>query len=132
MSRTSVCPERAVLQRLLEGSLSGPEQAAIEHHLGTCDACQTRLDGMAGGGLNLQGQMRNLRRDPAPESPGLKRVIGVLKDELEPDMDATSSTVSAPPEILGFLDPSDAPGDLGKLGRIAYRRYWGRGAWGSF
>ncbi len=130
MSRTSVCPGRAVLQRLLEGSLSGPELAAIEHHLGTCDACQTRLDGMASGGLNLQGQMRNLRREPAPESPGLKRVIGVLKDELEPDMDATSTTVSAPPEILGFLDPSDAPGDIGKLGPYRVQEVLGQGGMG--
>ncbi len=116
MSRTSVCPGRAVLKRLLEGSLSSPEQEAIEHHLGRCAACQARLDALAGGDEDLPRQMQNLREGRAADSPGLKRIISVLKDDLEPEMEATSSTVSAPSEILGLLDPSDAPGDLGKLG----------------
>ncbi len=130
MSRTSVCPEPLVLKRLLEGSLSGPEQEAIEHHLGTCAACQARLDALAVGDEDLTRQMQNLREGPAANSPGLKRVIGVLKDDLEPAMKTASSTVSASSEILGFLDPSDAPGDIGKLGPYRVQEMLGQGGMG--
>jgi len=128
--RPVACPQPLVLKRLIEGSLSSPEQEAIEHHLGTCAACQARLDALAGGDEVLPRQMENLREGPAADSPGLKRVIGVLKDELEPELDTTSSTVSAPSEILGFLDPSDAPGDLGKLGPYRVQEVLGQGGMG--
>ena len=128
--RPIVCPEALVLKQLLEGSLSSSEQAAIEHHLGTCEACQARLDALAGGDEDLPRQMQNLRANPAANPPGLKRVIGTLKDELEPEMEATNSTVSAPSEILGFLDPSDTPGNLGKLGPYGVQEVLGQGGMG--
>jgi serine/threonine protein kinase len=128
--RPIACPQPTFLKRLLDGSLSSPEQEAIEHHLGTCAACQARLDALAGGDEDLTRQMQNLREGPAANSPGLKRVIGVLKDELEPEMEAASSTVSAPSEILGFLDPSDAPGDIGKLGPYRVQEMLGQGGMG--
>ena len=84
---------------------------------------------MASGGLNLQGQMRNMQRGVAPDSPGLKRVIGVLKDEVEPEMDTTRRQCR-PPEILGFLDPSETPGDLGKLGSYRVQEVLGHGGMG--
>jgi serine/threonine protein kinase len=130
--RPIACPDLVVLKRLLDGSgsLPGHEQEAIEHHLETCDACQARLDSTASGGLNLQGEMRNLRQGSAPESPSLKRVIGVLKEEIEPETEATSSMALTPSEILGFLDPSDTPGDLGKLGPYRVQEVLGKGGMG--
>ncbi len=130
--RPIACPDPMVLKRLLDGSgpQTGHEQETIEHHLETCDACQARLDSLANGGLNLQGEMRNLGQGSAPESPGLKRVIGVLKEEIEPETETSSSTVLTPSEILGFLDPSDTPGDLGKLGPYRVQEVLGKGGMG--
>ncbi len=130
MSRMSVCPGRAVLKRLLDGSLSEHEQEAIEHHLDTCEACQARLDALAGGNEDLPRQMQNLREGPAADSPGLRRVIGVLKDQLEPETEATGTTVSAASEVLEFLDPPDVPGDLGKLGPYRVQEVLGQGGMG--
>ena len=47
MSRTSVCPERAVLRRLLDGSLARHEQRTLEKHCNGCDACQAHLEELA-------------------------------------------------------------------------------------
>ncbi len=124
------CPVPLVLKRLLDGSLSSPEQEAIEHHLDTCEACQARLDSLAGGDEDLPRQMQNLGEGPGADPPGLKRVMGILKDGLEPGMETTGSTVSAPSEILGFLDPSDASGDLGKLGPYRVQEVLGQGGMG--
>jgi len=128
--RPITCPVPLVLKRLLDGSLSSPEQEAIEHHLDTCEACQARLDSLAGGDEDLPRQMQNLGEGPGADPPGLKRVMGILKDELEPGMETTGSTVSAPAEILGFLDPSDASGDLGKLGPYRVQEVLGQGGMG--
>ena len=129
--RSIACPRplglEAAARRL---DLPGHEQEDIEHHLETCESCQARLDEIASGGLNLQGQMRNLRPDAAADAPGLKRVIGVLKDELDPDSDATHSNVSAPSDDLSFLDPSETPGELGKLGPYRVQEVLGQGGMG--
>ncbi len=129
-SRSIACPRPEDLKRFLDGSLDQYEHADVEGHLETCESCQARLDEVASGGLNLQGQMRNLRSDAAADAPGLKRVIGVLKEELEPDMDTTRSTVSVSSDDLEFLDPADAPGDLGKLGPYRVQEVLGQGGMG--
>ena len=128
--RSIACPRPLVLKRLLDGSLGRHEQADIEHHLETCESCQARLDEIARSGLILEGQMRNLRPDAAAHAPGLKRVIGVLKDELDPDSDATHSNVSAPSDDLSFLDPSETPGELGRLGPYRVQEVLGQGGMG--
>ena len=74
--------------------------------------------------------MRNLRPDSVPHAPGLKRVIGVLKDELDPDSDATHSNVSAPSDDLSFLDPPETPGELGRLGPYQVQEVLGQGGMG--
>ena len=73
------CPQPMVLERLLDGSLGPREQGEIEHHLETCEICQARLDVLAGGDEELPRQMKNLRKNLPPDSPGLKRVIGALR-----------------------------------------------------
>ena len=129
-ARSTPCPQPSVLRRLVDGLISGHEQEEIEHHLETCESCQAKLDEIAGGGLNLQGQMRNLRPDAAADAPGLKRVIGALKDELDPDSDVTHSNVSTPSADLSFLDPSDTPGELGTLGPYRVQEVLGQGGMG--
>jgi serine/threonine protein kinase len=129
MSRISVCPGPAVLKRLLDGSLPVPEQEMIEHHLNTCEACQGRLDALTDND-DLPSQMANLRQASSPDSPHLKRVMEVLKDEIEPGSEVTDSVVSAHSETLGFLDPPETPGEIGRIGPYRVQVVLGQGGMG--
>ena len=125
------CPQPMVLERLLDGSLAPQEQSEIEHHLETCEACQARLDALAGGDEDLPRQMQNLRKGPSPDSPGLKRVIGALKDDLEPEMQATGPMVSTPRRPSASSIRPTRPATSASSVLIACKKCWGRGAWAS-
>ena len=47
MSRATACPDKAVLERLRDGSLTVQEQRAVEQHCGGCEACQAALEELA-------------------------------------------------------------------------------------
>jgi serine/threonine protein kinase/WD40 repeat protein/multidrug resistance efflux pump len=124
------CPDRAVLQRLLDGGLDVREQRVIEGHLETCETCQRTLDALACGDLEWSGRIRDLAQDPAPAAPGLKRAIGTLKDELEPGDETVAHESTTADEVLNLLDPPEAPGDLGKLGPYRVVQLLGQGGMG--
>jgi serine/threonine protein kinase/predicted anti-sigma-YlaC factor YlaD len=127
------CPSRSVLALLLGGSLSPREQEVIEHHLEGCEPCQARLDALACGDEAWPSEVRNLRRQQAASAPGLKRVIGILKDEVARDPEATGYVYAQANsnEMLALLDPPDAAGDLGKLGPYRILQLLGQGCMGT-
>ncbi len=130
--RPAACPDPARLEQLLDGSISERERQSLEKHLERCHACQSKLDTLAAGDDAWPEEMRNLRQGRTGESPGLKRVMGALKDEIEPEPEAEpagpGATVSA--IELSFLDPSDTPGELGKLGPYHVLELLGQGGMG--
>jgi serine/threonine protein kinase len=126
----NTCPERTVLARLLDGSLGARERTAIERHIDSCNACQAELDALACGDAAWPRQVRNLGRGPEAESPGLKRVIGVLKDQVNPEEAVTGGIPTAPEEILAFLDPPESPDHMGKLGPYRVVQVLGQGGMG--
>ena len=81
MPRAISCPDRSVLERMAEGTLGTYAWETVENHLETCKGCQADFDALAGGEDDWAQQVKSLKRQRVPESPGLKRVIGALKDE---------------------------------------------------
>ena len=68
------------------------EQRTVEAHLEACEPCQSRLDALAGGEGDWPQQLKGPKREP--ESPGLKRVIGTLKEESGLEAETSSSRPS--------------------------------------
>ena len=60
MSRATVCPDKAVLERLRDGSLAVQEQRAVENHCGGCDACQAALEELAYDGTGTRARLHVL------------------------------------------------------------------------
>jgi multidrug resistance efflux pump len=130
---TTPCPAPSVLKRLLTGALPADEQQDIERHLSECEPCQSRLDALAGGDGTWPGQVKGLSKHRTAAAPGLKRVMGILKDDPGPDPDATGYAYMPANvgEVLGYLDPPEAPGDLGKLGAYRILQVLGQGCMGT-
>jgi serine/threonine protein kinase len=125
------CPESRMLRALIDGRLTGSSQSAIEAHLGECEDCQARIESLSGGEDDWPQRLRELRNVQAVESPGLKRVIGTLKDELSAENEPVSRHAAADvTEVLHFLDPPELEGDLGKLGPYRVLQMLGQGGMG--
>src|SRR5579871_1642261 len=112
MPRSKSCdPHR--LDGLLRNRLPGDLQRDVEAHLLVCPACRDRLDELAGG---------------APWWAAVRRYLD----------DAASSSRTADPDAprrpaedsLDFLQPSDNPGVLGRLGSYEVLEILGRGGMG--
>jgi serine/threonine protein kinase/multidrug resistance efflux pump len=110
--------------------LPGDEQQSIEAHIGECEACQAELDALACGEDGWQWRVSGLERDHFSESPGLKRIIGILRDDGDAPTETCGFTPTAPEEFLGFLDPAESAGDLGKLGPYRVLAVLGNGGMG--
>src|SRR5262245_1256747 len=115
------CPDRDELQALLAGRHPPESQPLLESHLETCERCRQLLDGLA--------DVRAVVPDPpslgeksTPASPALRRVM----EELRADPCPAEAAPQRPP----FLQPTDRPGFLGKLGPYEVKRLIGSGGTG--
>jgi hypothetical protein len=107
-------PDR--LRLLLDDSLPGPQQDDVVAHLDSCPDCQQTLEYLAA----EHPWWEELRRLP-------DAAVDVPLTTLMPD-----TSLSAPDEgaYIGFLDPSDEPGCLGRLGPFAVTAFLGQGGMG--
>jgi serine/threonine-protein kinase len=104
------CPAPARLLRLLNATLPEDEQAPLMEHLEGCAGCREALEALAAGRDSWAGVARGLRDEPGPER-----------------------TAAFPPSggaSLGFLDPPEKPGQLGKLAHYEVLEVVGRGGMG--
>ncbi|MFO0891606.1 MAG: serine/threonine-protein kinase [Isosphaeraceae bacterium] len=131
--RPTSCPDSNNLRALRDGRLRGQDQAVLERHLGECEACQRRLESLDAGDAGWPGRLSELGNAPAFVSPGLKKVIGTLKDQFATWDRTTHAPASADPDqeqILHFLDPPEAEGELGKLASYRILQVLGQGGMG--
>lgn len=106
------------LRALLSGGLDAPAEEALAHHLDQCEHCQHALEALLS---ELSGV--SLRESMDAKSETLRHVI----DELEA---ATFSGDRHTELTLDFLEPSDDPDSLGKLGEYEVFEMIGRGGMG--
>ncbi len=115
LTQRSPCdPDR--LRLLLDDCLPGPQQDDLLDHLGACPGCQQTIEYLAA----ERPWWEELRRLP-------EAAIDVPLATLMPG--EACPTVSDSP-YLGFLDPSDEPGCLGRLGPFEVTAFLGQGGMG--
>jgi hypothetical protein len=126
------CPDRLRLQGLLETSIPEAEQADLIGHLDSCTDCQHSLEEMAGGS-SWSGVVQPT---DTPQPPSGSAYWAALK-KVEKDVLARTQITSGPegtdtaaPVALDFLNPSDRPGSLGRLGQFEVEAVIGRGGMG--
>src|SRR5438132_9132194 len=123
------CPDQVRWKSLLDGTLPEREQAQLAGHLDTCENCQRTLDEMAAGGKSWSGPARGLARERPDADVVLQEAIAKLKaapGEAMTEVPAASPT----PMDLDFLDPSENPNHLGRLGTYEVIEVIGRGGMG--
>jgi RNA polymerase sigma factor (sigma-70 family) len=112
------------------GTLDPDRQQLLERHLETCASCRLRLEAVAESGRVVPpGSSSRLERSP---SKALQRAMAALS---EGDVPSSATARSGWATALGterprFLQPSDVPDFMGKLGPYEIRRLIGRGGMG--
>jgi eukaryotic-like serine/threonine-protein kinase len=132
------CPPVAKLQRLIDGIILPEEQSSLTAHLDCCESCQQTIEHLAAGGSGLLDCACS-SEEARPEHgsaywPALRKlereVVKVAHSALSQTRSADDApAVTAEPE-LDFLDPSEQPGTVGKLGRFHVVELIGRGGMG--
>ncbi len=123
----AACPTVDRLKDFLIDRLPSVEHWKVAVHLERCPACQHRLEGLTAGQKSWPALAHKLTPPPPPE-PALKQVIEKLKDV--PEEQTRDEKPFAAELPLGFLSPSDKPGQLGRLDRYEVLAEIGRGGMG--
>ncbi|MBC8117034.1 MAG: protein kinase, partial [Candidatus Saccharimonas sp.] len=125
----AACPTSEQLKALLDGSLTEPEQTLLQGHVDGCATCQKALESLVAGTESWDAAVGHLRGESAqPDAAILSEAIRNLKaDEF---MEASSRGGSASMKPLDFLEPSDRPGSIGRLGVYEVSEVVGQGGMG--
>jgi eukaryotic-like serine/threonine-protein kinase len=129
---TTECPPAADLERLVRGRLTDARAAAIAEHVGACSGCQARLDAISGGN-DIASNLRECTREMPPSDSAYYKALAAAEDEVRATAAFLNGSADTHPEAddrLDFLQPTDEPDRLGKLGTFSVRRIVGRGGMG--
>ena len=120
MTEITPCPESGRLKDLLAGTLPDEHQANLSNHLENCPICQEKLEGLAAGKDTWTYAAWSLNAGAEPPEIGLQRIIAETKEKLGEAETTAEAT-------LDFLDPSEDPSHLGKLGQYEVIEVLGQG-----
>jgi serine/threonine protein kinase/WD40 repeat protein len=135
MTTQSTCPDSSRLQQLLDGGLPARDRAQLQEHVGACNSCQVVLERLAGTPRSWPDMARDLRDQAAP-GPKPSQALRQLLDEVKADSERTMDEEAGKEENtsheadFAFLQPSDRPGYLGRLGHYEVMALIGRGGMG--
>ena len=123
------CPTTEQLKLLLDGTMAEAEQAGMQGHVDGCAACQQTLESLVAGTESWDAAVGHLRDEtPQPSLAGMAEAIDRLKrDEF---VEAAANQAAAGARPLDFLEPSDQPGSIGKLGSYEVSEVVGQGGMG--
>jgi len=127
--QSAACPTSEQLKALLDGSLTEPEQTLLQSHVDGCTACQQALESLVAGTESWDAAVGHLRGESSqPDAAILSEAIRNLKaDEF---IEASAREGSAAMKPLDFLEPSNRPGSIGRLGVYEVSEVVGQGGMG--
>ena len=131
--RPAICPTSDQLKSLLDGSLTEPEQTAMQGHVDGCPSCQAALERLVAGTESWDAAVGHLRDEtPQPDGPVLAEALQQMKQDefVEAAWQGAASVANWSTKPLDFLEPSDQPGSIGKLGVYEVSEVVGRGGMG--
>src|SRR6185503_1825845 len=130
---TTHCPSTDDLKRLVRGRLTEARAGIIAEHIGACSGCQERLDALSGGN-DIASNLRECTKGMPPSDSAYYKAIQAAEDEVRLTAPFLNGSADTHPSIvddkLDFLQPTDEPGRLGKLGTFGVLRIVGRGGMG--
>ena len=120
MNVATECPKISELDDLLDEKLSSERQRVLQEHLEVCAKCQERVEN-----LDVDAALASHLRAPrAQVDTKLEAVI----EEIKSNSTVGEACESESYEVsLDFLDPSDNPEFIGRLGRYEISEQVGRG-----
>jgi WD40 repeat protein len=130
---TTECPSIADLERLVRGRLTEARASAIAEHVGACSGCQERLDIISGAKEGIASNLRECARAMPPSDSAYYKALAVAEEEVRVTAAYLNGSADTHPVVddrLDFLQPTDEPGRLGKLGTFSIIRLVGRGGMG--
>lgn len=121
------CPSLEKLRGLIDETLPADEQAALQAHVDSCEACQKSLEALVAGTESWESAVGHLREDSQVASdPELAEAVRRIKADEFSDPGVGGGTARP----LDFLEPSDQPGSLGRLGPYEVSEVVGQGGMG--
>ncbi|GEM_PF-2508955 len=125
MTATKACPDFTALVALLDDGDVRPDPAVVAH-LEHCDSCQRQLETLAADTSYWATAPALLATESAEEEPGLRRTL----EKLSGAGHETPTALLADREILEALEPTAAPGHLGRIGHYEIASVLGQGGMG--
>jgi eukaryotic-like serine/threonine-protein kinase len=129
MLPASRCPDPSRFREHLDGSLREEEQAGLIAHLDHCEACRLAIEELAAGDGRLLALAREVGRDSMASGLPYRGAV-TRPHEQGTERDAGTEPAAEGPLPLDFLDPTDRPGHLGRLGPFEVLEVRGCGGMG--
>ena len=124
------CPGGEELSGLIQGDLPDAAQAELAEHVGECTGCQKRMEEIAtAGDAKLSGVVKHIDLAEPPSNSAFWKALGEAESAVtrayagEPDLERGELK-------LDFLQKTDTPGRIGRLGTFDVVRVIGRGGMG--
>jgi len=132
MPEQDLCPEIALLKRLLLGRVSAEEAARLERHVAGCARCGRAIETIEAEDTLVEAIRAG---DEAPAEPGSDRVEKLINElqQLVTSITRSGDTGTAAAgveELRAVLAAPESPDEIGRLGRYRIRRILGAGGMG--
>jgi len=112
VSQAPIACQLDLLEKAIQGNLPMSQESSLNEHLETCETCAVTLESLAGGPDWCRETAQQLTRDELDEA------VGTKEDWSEVDF------------TVEYLEPSEEPGVLGRLGGYDMLEIIGRGGMG--
>ena len=125
------CPPADELDRLIRGRHTDGDSATLTEHVGHCPGCQERMESLAAGDEpQLASAVRHGDRDRPPSHSAYWKALSAVENEVVTTTHFSGNGTADRELDLAFLQPTDIPNHLGKLGTFDIVRVVGRGGMG--